>query len=89
MKIAMLVGVVALASLAGCATNKSSGSAGAVKQKDCCAEGNKATCTDAKKADGSMGAVGEKSGCTEKKADGSMGAVSEKKAGCCSSAKQN
>lgn len=79
-KITTVLGIVALAALVGCASTKSSGSAGAVKAKDCCAE-SKASGTEAKKADGSMGAVGEKkAGCCsgEKKAEGSMGAVAPK-----------
>ncbi|GJQ30946.1 MAG: hypothetical protein HBSAPP03_28300 [Phycisphaerae bacterium] len=91
-KIVTVLGVVALAALVGCASNKSSGSAGAVKAKDCCAE--KSGCTESKKADGSMGAVGEKkAGCCsgEKKAEGSMGAVAPKAdcAKACTGAKTN
>jgi hypothetical protein len=82
-----LVAVAGLAFVGGCAKNtKNEGSMGSVGKDSCsmksCSE--KATCTD-KKAEGSMGAVGEKKSCTEKaactdkKAEGSMGAVSEKK----------
>lgn len=79
-KVTTVLAIAGLAALVGCASTSNSGSAGAVKANDCCAEG-KAACTDAKKADGSMGAVGEKkSGCCagEKKAEGSMGAVAPK-----------
>lgn len=85
-KITTVLGIVALAALVGCASTNSSGSAGAVKAKDCCAEG-KTGCTEAKKADGSMGAVGEKKAgcCSGAKTDGSMGAVAPK--ADCSAAK--
>lgn len=91
-KLALAFGIVALAALSGCTNNKSTGSAGAVKDKDCatsCAD-KAATCTDAKKADGNMGAVSEKkkSGCCsqgKKAAEGNMGAVAPK-ADCSSKA---
>lgn len=77
MRTLSLVAAVALIGLMGCENNKKSGNAGAVsgRKSECCSK------------EGSMGATGEKSGCT-KDANGSMGAVSqEKKAGCCSGQK--
>jgi len=73
----LIAGIAALGLAVGCASNKSSTSAGAVgsceTKSECCKE----------KAAASPGAVGEKKdGCCASKASGSMGAVSEKKEGC-------
>lgn len=76
----LIAGIAALGLAVGCASNKSSTSAGAVgsseTKSECCKE----------KAAASPGAVGEKKDdCCASKASGSMGAVSEKKEGCSAS----
>ena len=68
---ALIASVAAMGLIVGCASNKSSASAGAVGEKKagCCAEG------------------AAKTECTNKDAakSGSMGAVGQKKDGCCQS----